>query len=103
MIREKWLNYAVDVLKSCDSGAKSIKALSEDIGGSSSYIAKVVASLRNGHLINDRYELSKPIEQITIKEILEILLPEYQPAGKVSDNVFKLVLASLEISITQVW
>lgn len=99
MIKEKWLDYAISTLKLCNFGTKSIKSIHSDIGGSRSYIAKVVAKLRNADLINERYELTKNAKQITVREVIEAGCASYKTPSKIC----KIILKTLEIPITKVW
>jgi DNA-binding IscR family transcriptional regulator len=102
MIRdEKWLNYAVMIIKVIHTkGTGTITSISEEIGGSGSYIAKVVASLRKSGLIDKNYELPKRPEEITITELLNLKpIDENDIKSKVSNIISK----ALEVPITEIW
>jgi len=102
MIKEKWLNYAIATLKSCHSGFGSISDIADNVGGSASYIAKVIASLRSAHIIDKNYELTKQASQITVREIVESS-GLCRPTKEISSKVLKIILKALEIPITQIW
>ena len=102
MIKEKWLNYAIAVLKACDNGAGSIAYIADETGGSQSYVAKVIASLRRANIIDRNYELAKPAAQITVRDIAGIsgwMDTNSETLHKISE----ITLAALEVPITQLW
>jgi len=101
MIKEKWLNYAIKIIGSCNRGSGSISNITDDIGGSESYIAKVTASLRHAGLIDVNYDLCKPINDIIISEILEISNCCHAD-GDISRKILRIVIDSLNIPITEV-
>ncbi|MDP6584525.1 MAG: hypothetical protein QF535_07695 [Anaerolineales bacterium] len=102
MIKGKWLNYAIATIKACDQGAGSGSQIAEDVGGSPSYVAKVVASLRNAHIIDNNYELVKPAQQITIREVATAS-GCYQVDGDLAHKVFDIVFKALEVPVTSIW
>jgi DNA-binding IscR family transcriptional regulator len=102
MIKGKWLNYAVAVIKACSQGTGSGSQIAEDVGGSPSYVAKVIASLRHSHIIDNNYELIKPANQITIREIA-VASGCYSAEGEVAHKVFDIILKALEVPVTHVW
>lgn len=76
MLRDtKWISYAVQILAAVGSGSNSIKSVAFAIKGSETYIAKVLATLRRGGFIDKEYQLAKPIEDITIKELIDLEYP----------------------------
>jgi len=101
MIKEKWLDYAIKILDSCNKGSGSISHIADDIGGSESYIAKVVASLRNANLINQHYDLCKPIANITISEVM-VASNSCQVDSETSRKILEIIIKSLNIPITEV-
>ncbi len=102
MIKEKWLNYAIAVLKACDNGAGSIAHIADETGGSQSYVAKVIASLRHAGIIDKNYELSKPAAQITVRDVVESS-GWMDTSNKTLRAISKLILTALEVPITQLW
>ena len=101
MNKEKWLNYAIGTLKACSSGAGSIAHISSDINSPPAYTAKVVADLRRARLIDENYELVRPPQQITVRQVIEASEDNdcQGPAAKIN----AIILKSLEVPITQVW
>jgi len=95
---EKWIEYAIDILVAVDDGAQSIAGISENIDGSESYIAKVVAVLRKSGLIDKKYNLSKSLDDITVKEIV-LLTHSYDRKNDLMDRITDRMLNSLNISI----
>jgi len=102
MIKEKWLNYAIAVLKACDNGAGSIAHIADETGGSQSYVAKVIASLRHAGIIDKNYELAKPANQVTVREVVESS-GWMDTSNKTLRQISKLILTALEVPITQLW
>ena len=102
MIKDKWLDYAIAIIKACQSGSGSISNISDDINKPQSYVAKVVASLRAAKIINGDYGLIMPASDITIRKLVEVS-GSYQATSPVLDKVNELMLQALEISIKEVW
>lgn len=101
MNKEKWLNYAMGILKACNSGSSSISRIASDINSPPAYTAKVIADLRRAKIIDENYELSKPPQQITVRQVIEASEDNdcQGPAAKINT----IILKSLEVPITQVW
>ena len=102
MIKEKWLSYAIAVLKACNNGAGSIAHIADETGGSQSYVAKVIASLRHAGIIDKNYELSKPASQITIRDVVEVT-GWINTNNKTLCKISEIILTALEVPITQLW
>jgi len=102
MIKGKWLNYAIATIKACDQGAGSGSQIADDVGGSPSYVAKVVASLRHANIIDNNYELTKPAKQITIREVVTAS-GHYQVEEGTAHKIFDIIFKALEVSVTHVW
>jgi DNA-binding IscR family transcriptional regulator len=72
---EKWISYAILVLKAVDGGANTIQRISHEVQGSSSYMAKVIATLRKGNLIDTQTTLVKPLDQINVAQLMDLADP----------------------------
>ena len=93
MLRDaKWISYVVQVLAAVHEGASTIAAIALAIKGSETYIAKVVASLRKAGFITKETSLAKPLEDITIKELLDLEYP-LQNLDPVTTYVVSYMLA----------
>lgn len=99
---EKWLGYAIKILKVAHQGASSMSAMADEVGGARSYVTKVVTSLRKGGLIDDHYQLSRHPESITVREVMAVA-STYHPEPGPSGKILQIMLNALEIPITQVW
>jgi DNA-binding IscR family transcriptional regulator len=97
----KWLSYAIGVLAASNQGAHTIQAVSEHVGGSESYIAKVIAVLRKAGFINARYELAKPLDQILIKDLLALTYQGVRDEKYIKYIVEDMIL-SLKLSVADV-
>lgn len=95
---EKWIEYAVKILKSVDNGSNSISHIASDIGGSESYIAKVVASLRRAGYISNKYELRKGLNEITVKEIVKIN-SAHIPSSMLIDHMMDKIYEALDFPV----
>lgn len=102
MLKPKWLDYAVGILRAAHLGARSIKEITEELGGSESYAAKIIAQLRAASLIDDTYELTKKPEDITIAELLQIGEPAPQ-SNTSAHCIWTILMSALELPITQIW
>ncbi len=98
----KRIKYAINILKAVHGGANSIKRIYEDVGGSESYIAKVIATLRDHKLINKRYETYKPVSEITISDIIKCV-GSYDAGDKLMDSINDRILEALDTPISEVW
>lgn len=101
-MKTKWIDYAIEVIRSIFTGSASIKEIAEDIEGPEAYVAKVIAKLRKAGLIDDNYDLVKAPEQITVREVIEASNLN-QPEGEISKRIQELMFSALEISIINVW
>lgn len=98
----KRIKYAINILKAIHRGADSISRIYEDIGGSESYIAKVIATLRAHKLINKQYETCKPVTEITISDVVKCV-GSYEPGDKLMDSINDKILEALDVPISEVW
>ena len=97
----KWISYAFRVLGAVSNGASSINEVAERIGGSESYIAKVIATLRRFGLITPKYELVRPLEQITAGEVIR--MADQSPIDdKVVQYLVASMLGNLNLDVKQV-
>ena len=102
MIREeKWILYALGVIKAVHGGASSIAAVAHEMDGSESYLAKVIATLRRGGLLSAEYELLKPYDQITFSDLLRAQDQAYYSSPIIAELSGHNYTA-LEIPIAQV-
>ncbi len=99
---EKWIKYALGILKSVHKGSSSISEISEKVGGSESYIAKIVATLRKADLITRDYSLPKKPDQILVKDLL-VIANTYKPSNDPVGKIIKSMLESLTMPITEIW
>lgn len=72
---EKWIAYAVRTLQAVEGGANTIARIAHDIGGSQSYLAKVIATLRKGGLLTEQTELTIPLDSILISRLVILADP----------------------------
>ena len=97
---EKWLNYTVKTIKAIHlKGAGTIATISEEVGGSRTYLAKVIAALRKSGIIDKNYELIRPPEKIMISE----LLAHSKEQSPIVHNITNIIMNAVSIPITQVW
>ena len=97
---EKWLEYAINILIAVDNGAGSISDVADSVGGSESYIAKVIAILRKSNLIDKKYNLVKDLSEISVRDIIQ-LTHSYEKRGKYISKVVDIMLDSLDLSVKQ--
>lgn len=102
MGNEKWIGYAIDILRAASSGTNTINRIAEEINSPPAYTAKIVAQLRNAGLITKEYELQKPLAQMTVREVYEVNHPGIVGATDASSKIQQIILQSLEIPLTQV-
>lgn len=104
MLRDaKWISYVVQVLAAVHEGANTIAAIAFVIKGSETYIAKVVASLRKAGFITKETTLAKPLEDITIKELMDLEYP-LQNLDYVTTYVVSYMLACCgKLTVRQVF
>lgn len=97
----KWIGYAFRILGAVAGGANSISSIAERVGGSESYLAKVVAVLRRAGLISTTYELSRSLDQIEARQIVK--LADQSPIDDpIHNHLAGLMLAGLTVSVKQV-
>lgn len=72
---EKWIAYAVRTLKAVQGGTNTIARIAHEIGGSQSYLAKVIAVLRKGGLLNEQTELTRALDSIFVSELVALADP----------------------------
>ena len=97
---EKWLNYTINTIKAIHlKGAGTISTISEEVGGSKTYLAKVIAALRKSGIIDKNYELIRNPEKIMVNE----LLARSKNSSLAVCNITDIMLKSVEIPITKVW
>ena len=97
----KWMSYAFRILGAVARGGSSINDIAEQIGGSPSYIAKVIAVLRKAGLMNNSYELARPLDQISASEV--IVLADFGPIDDpIHKYIAELMLGGLNVSVRQV-
>jgi len=96
---EKRLHYAIQIIKSANSGTDSIADISDEIGGSRTYIAKVVALLRNAELLDADYNVQ---DNITIRDVVQAI-QTIQPTDDIMRRVMDKILEALDIPISEVW
>ena len=99
---EKWLSYSISILKAVHTGSASLSAIADDINGPKAYIAKIVALLKRSKLINNDYQLTKPPDNITIREVVEIA-NTCNANNDISNKILHIMLKALEVPITNVW
>ena len=92
---EKWISYAVRVLKAVYGGANSIARISHEIDGSPTYLAKVIASLRKGGLLTEQTELTRPLDTIFISELA--ILADASP---IEDSISKYIADSIVTALS---
>ncbi len=73
MLRDdKWIDYAIKILLAVDTGANTISRVAEIVGGSETYIAKLIAVLRKNNLIDAKYNLNKSINSIMVYDLFVV-------------------------------
>ena len=100
MPNNKWLEYSVKILVAADAGARTIMQIHEHVGESKTYVAKVIAILRNGGLIDKNYNLAKPLSEIMIRDVW-VLFNDLNSAqtSNMMGKVNGLILSALEVPI----
>ena len=98
MSNNKWLDYSVRILIASDNGAKNILQIHEYVGESKTYVAKVIAILRSGGLIDKNYNLVKPLSEIMIRDVW-VLFSDTTQDNTMMGKVEKLILSALEVPI----
>lgn len=94
---EKWIAYAIRTLKAAQGGANTITRIAVEVGGSQSYLAKVIAILRKGGLLNEHTELIKPLDQIYVSQLIQLVHP-----SNADDSICKYVEACMLNSLRTV-
>ena len=104
MLRDaKWLRYALDIIRAVDDGASSIAEIADEVDGSQSYIAKVVAALRRDGMISKDYELLHKPSDISVKYLVGVA-NSYDPNADPIEKISAIMLDSLDdVGIDEVW
>lgn len=99
---EKWIDYAIKTLEAADTGANSISHIHDQVGGSKTYLAKVIASLRRSGLIDKSYELPRSLDNISVRDVL--LVDHDGPEDSFSEITSHLksrILQNLDFSVRE--
>ena len=95
----KWIKYSILALKEIGNGAISADEISDNTGAPPCYMRKVLASLRRNGLVN-KYELTKGLSSITLKDIVAISTVDYK--DQVSNSIASNILDRLDFPITDI-
>jgi DNA-binding IscR family transcriptional regulator len=106
MLKEKSIYYAIRIIKSASSGTDSILDISDEIGGSRTYVAKVVALLRKAELIDADYNVR---DNITLRDVVQAI-DNLQPTDDmdveriaIMQKIVSKILESLDFPLSEVW
>ena len=99
MLRDiKKIEYIIKIFNAVDSGANTIGRIHEEVGESKSYLAKIIALLRNADFIDKKYNFLVSLEDVTVADVVNSM-NDYDYSDSVAGNINKIIIKSLDTPI----